>query len=311
MVLLMAMKTFIKNNMMYKKGFTLIELLVVIAIIGILSAIVLASLARTKSSATVAAGQVFDGSLNQAYAANAVALWSLDEGSGLVANDTSGNSNNLTIANDPSVHWAPKSIAYKGYSALIIDSTSSALAPAQTPNLRTFNPANGSISFWIKIQSASGSGVFCNTSDSGSPFQFCILDAGATNKFMALDWDGGGTDPITHANREIGTTLDTSSVAGKWTQVAFSWNIPTGQTVGSISEYINGQQVASSSSYGGSTFVSSDFPGPYSFCIGGDCGGDDINGSLDEFHVYSQSLQTGQIEKLYAEELPRYSVAMK
>ena len=301
------MISIISKKMWFKKGFTLIELLVVIAIIGILSSIVIASLTRTRSSATKAAGQVFDGNLYQSYGADAVALWNFDEGSGLSAVDTSGNRNTITMANDSSVVWAASSQAYKGKSAFTVNGGSVTI-PASTTPLQTFNVSNGSVTFWIKIVKATGNGVFCSSTGTGVIYAFCILDAGATGKFMALDWDGGATDP-SGAPREIGTNIDPNTVVGVWTQVAFSWSIPKGQTTGTIMEYINGKQVASSSSYGGSTFVSADFQQPDTFCVGGDCYGDNMTATLDELHVYSQSLQTGEIEKLYAEESSKYLVA--
>jgi hypothetical protein len=56
---------------------------------------------------------------------------------------------------------------------------------------------------------------------------------------------------------------------------------------------------------------SDDFALPASFCIGGDCQTEDVNGTIDEMRVYSQSLQSGEIEKIYADELPAHLLADK
>ena len=82
----------------HKSGFTLIELLVVIAIIGILSAVVLASLNTAREKGRIAAAKQQDSSIFNGLGANLVAEWNFDEDGGTTINDLSGNGNTGTLS---------------------------------------------------------------------------------------------------------------------------------------------------------------------------------------------------------------------
>ncbi len=97
----------LKKNKVYllklKKGFTLIELLVVIAIIGILSAIVLASLGTAKSKGTTASNQVAEQQIK-----NALALYASDHDGNYPANTNALVAGKYISAINPSIAYTPK-----------------------------------------------------------------------------------------------------------------------------------------------------------------------------------------------------------
>ena len=276
-------------NRNYSQGFTLIELLVVISLIGLLSSIIIAALGTARTKAVVGAGQIFDGHLYQAFGAQAVAIWNFDEGSSLATTtaDSSGNRNNLAISSSAKIETTK---VFRGKSAFQIVTTSGP-DPATT-TLASFNPSNGSISFWLNLtQPSSQAGIFC----SRAYFEFCLVDstANVNGMFLQINW----TDQ-TASVQQLETTIPANSMVNKWSNVAVSWNA----TAGSIILYINGAEIVSSA-------YSPAVLSQLGFCVGGDCRGSNLNGYLDEFRVYSQSLQTAEIEKLYAEGLPKHVLA--
>lgn len=65
-----------------RSGFTLVELLVVISIIGLLSSVVVSSIASARNRARVANGQTYSAQLYRGFSADGGAFFSFDEASG-------------------------------------------------------------------------------------------------------------------------------------------------------------------------------------------------------------------------------------
>ena len=85
------------------RAFTLIELLVVIAIIGILSAVVLASVNVARENGRLAAGKQFEQNVYHAIGYQEVGQWDFDEASGATALDSSGQVRTVRLTGLPLV----------------------------------------------------------------------------------------------------------------------------------------------------------------------------------------------------------------
>ncbi len=269
------------------RGFTLIELLVVISIIGLLSSVVLASLQSARDKGVVGASIQFEDHTYHAFGASAVAVWGFDEGSGSVIRDISGNSNDLTLVN--TALWSTSASAFRGASALAFVGGGSQ-NKATIATLRNFSASNGSISFWIKPNDI-------NT------FKY-IFSAGSNNFTVMLNIEGNAGGSFVNLYLGDGVqdrhpaNLPISQFINKWTHVVVSWS------GSNLSMYVNGTQ---------RTLVNSTYAAPIvgsSFTVGNDGGGAaPLNSSLDEMRVYTQSLQTAQVEELYAEGLKTHQLA--
>jgi prepilin-type N-terminal cleavage/methylation domain-containing protein len=176
------------------RGFTLIELLVVIAIIGILSAVVLASLTSVRDKANLAAGQAFATHLFTAYGADSPGSWNLDEGSG------------TNVANSGGLSTTPG----------VITGASWTTGPGGKPALLFGSGTNVSVGS-ITIPTAVTVSAFIKTTSSGEQPVFSNRGAGlyfGTQSGKLFTYYNSGVPQAMFSNKSV--------TDGKWHQVAWS-----------------------------------------------------------------------------------------
>lgn len=255
-----------------KRGFTLIELLVVIAIIGILAAIVLASLASARDNARMAAGKAFDANVHNAVGDTVAGEWLFNDCSGAVAKDSSGSGGNGTLPNATS--WSTDTPYGTGCS-LSFDGTS---FTAQIPNSSALQPtANITVTAWIKTSSVSATyREIVRKSSTGTGY-FLLLNAGNNIAFAP-------TGASTEYDNGAAFTSD-----GKWHMVAGTYNGTT------VKIFIDGTLRAS---YAGAGALSVDSDPVY---IGSNLGtGQFFPGLIDDVRIYGGAVSTAGISQLYA-----------
>jgi len=194
-----------------------------------------------------------------------IGYWKFDEGSGVIANDSSGNNNLGTLAGSPT--WV--SPGKMGAAALLFNSANlQSVSVSDSPSL---DPVGGlSITAWIEAGNWSGNRRIVQKGDSDD--QYRLLVEGGVFKF---DLTG------------VGTLTCALPPTGSYVHVAGTWNGST------MAIYFNGALKASLAATGSNTNTTD------SLTIGGKNGsgtaGDYFQGDLDDVRVYNRGLSASEI----------------
>lgn len=279
------MNMYVEQKNKKEKSFTLIETLIVIAIIGILASIVAVGVGGVREKARITAGLQFSQSVKNALGADLVGEWRFNEaiGSGTIVEDTSGNNLDLTAQSDirDTNSAAPQLGNCMKFNSTNYRATYYAASAADSP----LNICGGSftITAWIRNDISTLYRLYANFSPSFS----CVYSLiGSNFNYVGLSFPGPQFVSSTSLN------------LGKWYFIAATYKV-TGANSGDVAIYIDGKKDKSGTisapwqKYTGS--------GSATFYVGGSAAINTSNATIDDLRIYSESLTSSQIKKLYAE----------
>jgi hypothetical protein len=196
--------------------------------------------------------------------------------------DSSGNGYSLPC------QGGPTSITGIKGKALSLTSNISACTSFSSPTPEgNFDRNNGAISVWVNPSAL-------NAVNNFTFIRGLWLGINSSGKIISIQGMLGS-----YTN---GTAISNASAPiGQWTHILVSWG------AGKTQFYINGKLDASLAQMPLGFFAKGSGAGEIT--IGSFFGFNSLVGSVDEYAIYTQSLQTAEVEKIYAEGLPKHQLA--
>jgi len=203
-----------------------------------------------------------EGFLSKDVTNGLVGKWGLDEATGTIAYDMSGNGNDGTLANNPtratSTCWVGYCLAFDGVNDYVIIPWS-------------LNLSQGSISMWFKSNASWGDTKI-----------FFEGDGTASASSPSFE----GTSSLLRFYVANGCQLNVSYSQGEWNHVVGIWSGSNNYL------YLNGVLVGS----GTCTFTESNFS---KFVAGSRSGTLAANSTIDDVRIYNRALTATEVKNLY------------
>lgn len=286
------------NNPSSQKAFTLAEMLVVIAVVGLLSSIIFAIVSGTRSQGQIAKGLYFSQHLQNSLGSYAVGIWKFDEGSGTIANDTSGYGNNGTLVNSPTWRCASVDPGYTPSSEGCALELNGSTQYVNAGNHASFNITEMiTVEAWVKVPSGAASDMkligkgkdWYDGNNSG-----WILTFYSYIRWRVIDSSG------TAFNADYSYNIRDNA----WHHLVFSYDKNSLKLFvdGSLQKEVpaNGNPMIGAPGW---DLIMGTAPwNPTSLLL---------NGLIDDIRIYERALTAAEIQKHYAEGLERLQFAEK
>src|SRR3990167_1992532 len=201
-----------------------------------------------------------------------VGYWALDEGSGVIAMDSSGKNNGGTLTNGPT--W----IAGKSMQAVLFDGNNDYVNVLHNDSL---DPGSSlwSVSVWVKTSVSNGT-VLRKGDNDPDEYRLSIVNGKAQFNINA------GGDTVFAVAKSLSFVND-----GAWHHIA---GVRTGTK--SVAIYVDGLQEGTATYTGSGTSI--DTSGPLT--IGAQSGGSlALSATIDEVRIYNRALSGTEIQDIY------------